>query len=105
MANCEDFFCNHCKRETMFFLQSDLLWYCDECGNVLGSWPDDEVEDTFWESDEDEIIVKCPSCNNIVNIDSLEGDYLCPVCFESLGDELEKLGYIYDEEFDKYYRK
>lgn len=103
MANCEEFFCNHCKRETMFFLQSDLLWYCDECENVLGSWP---IEEEFEEVDieEDVVVIKCPNCNNLVNVDELEGDYLCPICFEDLGYTMEKMGYFYDEELDKYIR-
>ena len=103
MANCEDYFCNHCKCETMFFLQSDLLWHCDECGNVLGSWPDDDIED-FDLEEIDVGIIRCPECNNLVNIDELEEDYLCPICFEFLGDEMEKKGYSYDEILDKYVR-
>ena len=102
MANCEEYFCNHCKCETMFFLQSDVCWSCDECGNVLGSWPeDDNIEDLeFGVNDVD--IIRCPECNNLVNIDDLEDDYLCPVCFEFLGDEIEKRGYSYDEVLDQY---
>lgn len=83
----------------MFFLRSDLLWYCDDCENVLGSRPDDNIED-LEESDAE--IIRCPECNNLVDIENLEEDYLCPICGEFLGDEMEKIGYTYNEELEKY---
>ena len=101
MANCKEYFCNHCKCETMFFLQSDLLWYCDECENVLGSCTDDNIDDFDFEEGDAELI-KCPDCSHLVNIDKLDKNYSCPICFEFLGDEIERKGYSYDDESEKY---
>lgn len=48
MANNREMYCEHCRRHTLFFLESDMLWYCDECDHVYGSIPDDE---DFWDED------------------------------------------------------
>ena len=101
MANYEDYFCNHCKCTTTFSLQSDLLWYCDECDNVLGSCPDDDTDDFDFEEINTEF-VKCPVCNRLVNIGNLDEEYLCLNCATFLGDEIEKKGYSYDDELGKY---
>lgn len=48
MANNREMYCEHCGRDTLFFQESDMLWYCDECDHVYGSIPDD---DDFWDDD------------------------------------------------------
>lgn len=88
MANTQEMFCNYCKRETTFFLDSDMLWYCDECGNVHGSIPLEDIDDEYDNCDSDDVI-RCPLCHNLVNISELEDGYLCPICFEDLSDKLE----------------
>ena len=88
MANNQEFFCNHCKRETTFYQESDLLWYCDECGNVLGSFPAEEYDDWGYDFDESGLI-HCPYCNNDVQIEELIDGVLCPVCCEDLSEEVE----------------
>lgn len=93
MTNNQEMFCRHCRRITMFTLESDLLWYCDECGNVFDSIPDGFDEDDIWEEIIGEVI-KCPFCNNLIEVEKLEDGYLCPICFEDLSD------YFYDE-FDE----
>ena len=57
MANNQEMYCVHCRENTLFFLESDLLWHCDECGNVYGSIPADEdfEDEESWDEDfEDE---------------------------------------------------
>lgn len=49
MVNNQEMYCEHCKRHTLFMLESDLLWHCDECGNVYGSIPSDWVEEEEFE--------------------------------------------------------
>lgn len=108
MANCKYLFCGHCKCETLFILQSDLLWYCDECDNVSGSYPKDEIDDLYCDEDftlDDVDIIRCPECGKFINVYGLDNDYLCPDCFEDLGSELEKIGYVYNEEYDTYFKK
>lgn len=86
MVNNQVFYCNHCKRNTTFYLESDLLWYCDDCGNVLDSIPDeiDEEDDEYFMDEADQEIIKCPFCNNLVSMDELEDECLCPICYEDL---------------------
>lgn len=126
MANNQEFFCNHCKKATLFFLESDLLWYCDECGHVLYSKPsrhrksmwdtwdiEDDMagqydfeeegssglEDDLEEDDdemeydiEDEDLIFCPHCNNLIDKETLVDGYLCPICFEELSDDEDYFG-------------
>lgn len=91
MANYQEMYCNHCKRNTTFYLESDLLWYCDECGNVYDSIPIEDIEDE--EDWEDTIgdVIRCPFCHNLIEVDELEDGYMCPVCFEELTNQLEEL--------------
>lgn len=111
MANNQEFFCNHCKKTTLFFLESDLLWYCDECDNVLDSIPAEDIEDEYEEelieqaSENDEVIFRCPHCRKLVSLDTLEDGYLCPVCFDDLSDRVDSLGYEYDEESGEFHEK
>lgn len=96
MVNNQEMYCAHCKRTTLFFLESDLLWYCDECGNVAESQPYDENEEEDFDSreeDEEEEMIHCPFCNNLVSIASLADGDMCPICYEDLSGELEKRGY------------
>lgn len=104
MVNNREEYCNICKKNTMFFLESDLLWYCDECGNVEGAIPfsdeedenysmTDSDEEDFYEisdGDENSIIIRCPTCNNWIqfNMDD-EEDVFCPICYEDLSGEIE----------------
>lgn len=67
MANNEERFCKHCNRERLFFLGSDLIWYCDECGNFVSI-----KEALEWEN--------CPICGEELDM-----------------EQLEKKGYAYDE--------
>lgn len=53
MVNNRVMYCTYCKRATLFILESDLLWYCDECGNLAENQPYDEEEEDF-DSKEDE---------------------------------------------------
>lgn len=90
MSNNQEFFCNHCNRNTIFFLESDMLWYCDDCGNVLDSLPMEselEEDDTLIEN-EQSLVIRCKGCNNVISVDSLVEDTLCPVCFHDLSDML-----------------
>lgn len=92
MANNQEMYCRHCKEMTLFFLESDLLWHCDECGNVYDSIPDDEIEemeDGYFDDYDVGEVIKCPCCNNLIEMDDLEDGYLCPVCFEDLSDIVE----------------
>lgn len=88
MPNNQEFYCKHCGKETLFFLESDMLWYCNECDNVLDSVPEGEMG---FENELDLPVVRCPFCNNLVQVDEvLEGQY-CPICFEDLAEELEEV--------------
>lgn len=90
MANSEEMFCNHCRRNTTFFLESDLLWYCDECGNVHGSIPLEDIEDEEFDEDIVGEVIRCSFCHNLVEVAELEDGFLCPVCFEDLSNQLEE---------------
>lgn len=89
MANNQEMYCRHCRRYTLFFLESDLLWYCDECGNVYDSIPDDEIDDEDLDDYEVGEVIRCPLCNNLIETDDLVDGYLCPVCFEDLSGDLD----------------
>lgn len=97
MANNEERYCKVCGRTTLFFLESDLLWYCDECDNVFGT--NDTVEESDFDEFEDEKgeSLVCPSCKNFVAVKDVLGDGMCPICLEELDNELEAKGYTYDE--------
>lgn len=94
MPNNQEFYCKHCGKETLFFLESDMLWYCDECGHVLDSIPDDEHE---FEDEVDLPVVRCSSCNNLVRVDEIVDGQYCPICYEDLSEELEE---VYEENED-----
>ncbi len=90
MANNREMYCRHCGKNTLFILESDRLWYCDECENVYGSIPDDEIEDEdFWDEEVGDVI-RCPFCNNLIETEELVDECLCPICFEDLSDKLEE---------------
>lgn len=93
MANNQEFYCNHCKKETLFFLESDLLWYCDECGNVLNSTVDDDMELEFEEYEDMAKlpVIRCPFCNSLVRIDEVENGRYCPICYEDLLEEINEV--------------
>ena len=104
MANCEEFYCNHCKCETVFYLQSDLLWYCDQCGNVLDSKPIENEEDELEFYEDGTEIIRCPECGNLLDLNELEGDCLCPICYEDMESEIEKRGFVFDNTLERYVR-
>lgn len=93
MVNNQEFFCNHCRRNTTFYLESDLLWYCDECGNVLHSIPDEieEDDDEYFMDEMEQEVIKCPFCNNLIAEDELEDGYLCPICYEDLSGKIDEI--------------
>lgn len=88
MADYRGLYCRHCRKHTLFFMESDLLWYCDECGNVYDSIPADEMDDEAYGDYEIGEIIRCPLCNNLIETDELVDGCLCPVCFEDLSKEL-----------------
>lgn len=90
MANNQEMFCNHCRRNTTFFLESDLLWYCDECGNVQDSIPLEDIDEEYEEYDITGEVIRCSFCHNLVEISELEEGRLCPICFEDLSEQLEE---------------
>lgn len=92
MVNNQEMYCRHCKKNTLFYLDSDMLWYCDECENVYDSIPDDEINDEDYEYDEIGEVIRCPYCNNLIETEDLVDGELCPVCFEDLSDRLEEDG-------------
>lgn len=106
MTNNEERFCNICNKYTLFILESDLLWYCDECDSVFGSnstWDKDELDEAIkeFESDNGDAIL-CSHCNNLVAIKKVLDDGICLICGEEVDEELEKRGYIYDEDKESY---
>lgn len=44
MADNQEMYCRHCGKNTLFTLESDRLWYCDECENIYESISDDDEE-------------------------------------------------------------
>lgn len=94
MVNNQEMYCKHCGRNTTFYLESDLLWYCDECENVYGSIPVGDIEDEMYDEDMIGVVIRCPYCHNLVEIDELEDGYMCPICFEDLSGQIEE----HDEE-------
>lgn len=98
MANNQEMYCKHCKKYTVFLLESDWRWYCDECGNAYGSIPSERMGEEDYFEDDGQIeyedydagkIVMCPLCNNLIEIDELIDGCLCPVCLEDLSDQLK----------------
>lgn len=106
MANNEERYCEHCKRNTLFFWESDLIWYCDECGNPFGSHPlirDKELEEALDEFEEEfGPAVYCETCGNFVCVDEILEESICPYCADTLDMELERKGYVYDDETETY---
>ena len=105
MANNEERFCNHCGSETLFFLESDLIWYCDECGNPFDSEPvmdmdSDEYQDALEEFEEEfGEAIYCRHCGNFITVEDALEDEICGICGEQIDEEqLENKGYSYDEE-------
>lgn len=93
MSNNREFYCKHCGKETLFFQEPDMLWYCDECEEVLDSIPhseDDELELDFCD-ELDFPVVRCPSCNNLVSSEDVVDGQHCPICYEDLSSELEEV--------------
>ncbi len=100
MANNQEMYCEHCKKNGLFMSESDLLWNCDECGNAYRSIPPDQIEDEGFggsgyidSGDLEDIdggdIIMCPFCKNLFEIDELIEGYLCPACLEDLSGRLE----------------
>jgi hypothetical protein len=87
MDNNKILYCEYCRCNTNFCLESDLLWHCDECGNVYGSTPIEDTDDL--DNDDMGDIIKCPYCNNLVDVDELLDGYLCPVCLDDLSRFLD----------------
>lgn len=83
MTDNQEMYCSYCGRD------SDLLWSCEECGNIYDSIPSDEVDDE--EVDDYEIgeVIRCPLCDNLVETVELVDGCLCPICFEDLSEDLE----------------
>lgn len=106
MPNNEERFCEHCKRETTFFLESDLIWYCDDCGKPFGSFPllyDEELEVALDEFEEEfGPAIYCASCGNFVLVEEIIEDAICPYCAEILESELEDKGFVYDDNVEMY---
>lgn len=106
MANNEERYCEHCGRNTIFFLESDLIWYCDDCGNPYGSHPlirDEELEDELEEFEEENgPAVYCETCGNFVCVEDILEDAICPYCADDLDRELENKGYVYDDNLEIY---
>lgn len=106
MANNKECFCNHCNKETTFYLESDLIWYCDECDNPLDSFPimdDDELESELVEFEENYgEAVYCRTCGNFVLLEDILNEPICPYCTDELDIELERKGYTYDSDSDSY---
>lgn len=88
MSNNMEAYCRYCKENTLFILESDLLWHCDECGNILDSVPEEEFEE-FDDFDIDETIIRCPYCGSIFALDEIiedDGELECPICFDEITD-------------------
>lgn len=109
MANVEERYCNHCKRETMFFQGFDLLWYCDECNQIFGSYPIMEDEQIKQELEDYELeygeAVYCKTCGNFVLLRDVVDDGVCPYCTDDLETELYEKGYEYSEEEERYIKQ
>ena len=102
MANNEELYCNHCRKVTTFFLESDLIWYCDECDKPLHSYPileTDEIEEELQEFEEEYgLAVYCATCGNFVLIEDIDETQICPFCADDITPALEKHNLYYDEE-------
>lgn len=101
MVNNQEFFCSYCKKKTLFFLESDFVWYCDECDNPLDDSVEEITEDTidfdemdwveeFENSDfeKGEKIVRCPYCEEVIAVNELVENNLCPFCLERIAENM-----------------
>lgn len=97
MSNNREIYCKHCGKETLFFEDSDMHWYCDECEEVLDSIPqgeDDELDldcELDFCDELDFPVVRCPSCNNLVSAEDVVDGQYCPICYEDLSKELAEV--------------
>lgn len=89
MVSIREMYCAHCKRIMLFFLESDGLWYCDECGNVADSEENEEEIDL----EEDEEIIRCPFCDSLVSVDFWASEGKCPFCSAYLPEIMENREY------------
>ena len=94
MPNNQELFCNYCKKKTLFFQEPNLLWYCDECGNVLDSVSLEELA----EEEMGESLLRCPTCHNIIAISEIITGSVCPICFEELSKEVKMLEYEHSDD-------
>ena len=94
MVNNQEFFCSYCKKKTLFYMESDFIWYCDECDNPLGErieeFTDDIIDfdemDCMDDFENCEKIIRCPYCKELIAMNELVDDNLCPFCMESIFD-------------------
>ena len=105
MANNEEKFCKHCGKNFLFFLQSDFIWYCDECDNPFDSNPVMDMDSNEYlkalEEFEEENgeAVYCKHCGNFITLDEALNEDICPICGDEIDSEqLEDKGYTYDED-------
>lgn len=104
MTNNMEAYCKYCKENTLFLLESDLLWHCDECGNILDSVPEDEFEE--YEDDMEQTIIRCPHCGSIFGIDEVvmeEDEMECPICFDDITDYVGELRDSLEEEDEEWF--
>lgn len=106
MANNAEFFCNHCGHHTAFYLQSDLIWYCDICGHPLNSYP--ELDDTDIEEELSEFeseygkAVYCRTCGNFIVLKDIDEAEICPYCADDISMELERKHVHFDTKQGKF---
>lgn len=111
MANNKEAYCTVCNSYETFFLESDMLWYCDECGRVEGTKSKFRDEESFQEALEEfedrygEAIF-CKSCNNFNALEGVVLEGVCGECFNELDEsDFEEIGYVYCEESGIYYKE
>ena len=107
MTNNKASYCKVCGKETTFCLESDMLWYCDECEYVedanIGFENDEEFQEKLEEFEiENGEAIYCKHCNNFCILKDVLENGSCPICSEELESELDKKGYAYCEDSGKY---